>query len=242
MHETVLRDLLVVRGDPGDIHALSTVILTAFVHDAVELGYNIPGNMFVAVAAGYIAEMAEEVFSDMQLASRATELGRSVRQGIENHGTVTLPGDKRVFDYETDGAGKHILMDDANMPSLLSAPLTQYVSANDPTYISTREFVLSSSNPFFYEGNQAQGVGSPHTPRGYVWPIALAVQGLTAIDDAERDDILATLSSTTGGTGRMHESFDPDHPEDFTRPWFSWADAMFCELALRYADISFSTR
>jgi hypothetical protein len=27
--------LLVVRGDPGDIHALSTVILTAFVHDAV---------------------------------------------------------------------------------------------------------------------------------------------------------------------------------------------------------------
>jgi meiotically up-regulated gene 157 (Mug157) protein len=57
-----------------------------------------------------------------------------------------------------------------------------------------------------------------------------------------RDDILATLSSTTGGTGRMHESFDPDHPEDFTRPWFSWADAMFCELALRYADISFSTR
>lgn len=36
MHETVLRDLLVVRGDPGDIHALSTAILTAFVHDALD--------------------------------------------------------------------------------------------------------------------------------------------------------------------------------------------------------------
>ncbi|WP_277959785.1 glycoside hydrolase family 125 protein [Frigoribacterium faeni] len=209
--------------------------------DAVELGYNIPGNMFVNVAAGYIAEMAEKVFSDTQLATRARELGRSVRQGIEDHGTVTLPGGKRVFAYETDGAGKHILMDDANMPSLLSAPLTYYVTTNDPVYAATREFVLSSSNPYFYAGMQAQGVGSPHTPRGYVWPIALAVQGLTAINEAERDAILKTLSSTTGGTGRMHESFDPDHPGDFTRPWFSWADAMFCELVLRYADITFST-
>jgi len=36
VHETVLRDLLVVQGDPGDIHALSTAILTAFMHDTLD--------------------------------------------------------------------------------------------------------------------------------------------------------------------------------------------------------------
>ena len=31
----------------------------------------------------------------------------------------------------------------------------------------------------------------------------------------------------------MHESFDPDAPERFTREWFAWANSMFGELIYR---------
>lgn len=35
------------------------------------------------------------------------------------------------------------------------------------------------------------------------------------------------------GTGFMHESFDPNAPEQFTRSWFAWANSMFGELIYR---------
>ncbi|WP_344018082.1 glycoside hydrolase family 125 protein [Microlunatus capsulatus] len=201
--------------------------------DACELGYNIPGNMFVAVAAGQIAEIADQFLDDPALAERALRLSRTVREAVETYGVATLPDGSRVYAYEVDGRGDQLLMDDANMPSLLSAPLTGYLAADDPRYLATRAFVLSPANPYFYRGARAAGVGSPHTPPGYVWPIALSVQGLTTLDPAESRACLDTLAATTAGTGRMHESFDPDAPEDFTRPWFSWSDAMLSELVLR---------
>lgn len=233
-----------VRGGRGRRTVPCGLVWSAFrpSDDACELGYNIPGNMFVAVAAGYIAEIAAHVLNDDALRQRAQHLADTIQQAIEQHGTVTQPDGTQIYAYEVDGAGRYLLMDDANMPSLLSAPLTGYVNATDPTYISTRAFVLSPDNPFFYEGQHATGIGSPHTPRGYVWPIGLAVQGLTATDTPERLAAIDTLLTTTAGTGRMHESFDPDHPEDFTRPWFSWSDAMFCELVLSAAGVTFADR
>ena len=38
------------------------------------------------------------------------------------------------------------------------------------------------------------------------------------------------LLDTHAGTGLMHESFDPDAPERYTRSWFAWANSMFGEL------------
>ncbi|MFR5225168.1 MAG: glycoside hydrolase family 125 protein, partial [Enterococcus faecalis] len=35
----------------------------------------------------------------------------------------------------------------------------------------------------------------------------------------------------------MHEGFDVDNPENYTREWFSWANMMFCELVMDYFDI-----
>ena len=35
----------------------------------------------------------------------------------------------------------------------------------------------------------------------------------------------------------MHESFHKDDPTVFTRPWFSWANAMFCEFVLDIAGL-----
>ena len=137
--------------------------------------------------------------------------------------------------YEVDGLGGKLAMDDANMPSLLSLPLTAGFALDDPRYQATRAWVLSDENPFFYTGEFASGVGSPHTPEGYVWHIALAVQGLTG-DEAEARRCLDVILATDGGTGLTHESFDPNDPTKYTRPWFSWSNSMACELMLHIAE------
>jgi meiotically up-regulated gene 157 (Mug157) protein len=123
------------------------------------------------------------------------------------------------------------------MPSLLSAPMFGFTAADDPAYLATRKLLLSPENPYYYSGSAAAGIGSPHTPPDYVWPIALSVQGLTSTSAEERQHLLEVLRDTTGGTGQMHEGFHTDDPTKYTREWFSWANAMFCELALAHAGL-----
>ena len=41
-----------------------------------------------------------------------------------------------------------------------------------------------------------------------------------------------TLRDTDAGTGFMHESFQKDDPQVFTRAWFAWANTLFGELVL----------
>ena len=121
-------------------------------------------------------------------------------------------------------------MDDANVPSLLSLPYLGCVDADNPVYLNTRKMLLSKANPYYYEGAAAKGIGSPHTPENYVWPISLCIQGLTSTD---RDEILAladTLSSIDAGTNLMHEGVDVNDPANFTRPWFAWANSIFSEF------------
>jgi len=203
--------------------------------DATEHGFNVPGNMFASVVLGYLQAIASEVLGDESLAARAKELKAGIDEGIAEHGIVEHPTFGRVYAYEVDGAGERLLMDDANMPSLLSLPMTGFAAADDPTYLATRSLLLSPENPYYYSGTHASGIGSPHTPPSHIWPIALAVQGLTSTSAEERQNLLELLRDTTGGTGRMHESFHCDDPTVFTREWFSWANAMFCELALAHA-------
>ena len=205
--------------------------------DATELGFNVPGNMFASVVLGYLQEIATEVLRDSDLADRAKALKADIDDGIARHGVVDHPVHGQVYAYEVDGLGEALLMDDANMPSLLSIPLTGYAAADDPTYLATRKLLLSPENPYYYSGTHAAGIGSPHTPPRYIWHIALAVQGISSTSPEERQRLLELLRDTTGGTGQMHEGFDVDDPSQYTREWFSWANAMFCELALVHAGI-----
>ncbi|MBN9334261.1 glycoside hydrolase family 125 protein [Devosia sp.] len=205
--------------------------------DACVYGYNIPGNAFAAIALRYVAELAVEVFGDHALAQDADLLRQDIEQGIENFGLMKFDGRESVYAYEVDGLGNSFLADDANVPSLLSLPMLGWCAATDPIYKATRSRILSEANPYFYAGAVASGIGSPHTPPDQIWPIALAVQGLTSDDPGEKRDLLALLLATDGGTGLMHESFHVDDPTKFTRPWFSWANAMFCELALDVAGL-----
>lgn len=121
-------------------------------------------------------------------------------------------------------------MDDANIPSLISAPYIGYLNNTDEVYRNTRRLLLSKVNPYYYEGYFAKGIGSPHTFPNYVWHLALSMQGLTSDNPEEMKQILDMLINTDGNTGTMHEGFNANNPAEFTRPWFTWSDSLFCEF------------
>lgn len=201
--------------------------------DRCEYGYLIPANAMASAGLQGLAEIAEQVWHDEELVRRARALSEQIDEGILRHG-IHVGNDGMRLTYEVDGLGGVNDMDDANLPSLLGLPLTGWITPDDAVYQRTRRFVLSDENPYWYSGADAEGVGSPHTPDNHVWPIALAVAGLTGTPD-ERLAAAERLAATTGGTGLMHESFHVDDPSVFTRPWFGWANAMFAELMLAIA-------
>jgi hypothetical protein len=95
--------------------------------------------------------------------------------------------------------------------------------------------MLSARNRYFFSGRYASGIGSPHTPAGYVWPLALMARALTSTDRSEVLEQLRYLALSATPDGRIHESFDPQNPARFTRAEFGWANAMYTELLFRAA-------
>lgn len=206
--------------------------------DACVYGYLVPSNMFAVVVLEYIGEIAETVLKDPELKREALDFAAEIREAVEHYAVLEQEQFGKVYAYEVDGFGQYLLMDDANVPSLLSIPYLGYTSFDQEIYQNTRRMILSEQNPYFYKGKAGQGIGSPHTPINYIWHISLAMQGLTAADREEKKRILKLLAATDGDTGRMHEGFHADDPKQFTREWFSWANAVFCELVLDYCGYS----
>lgn len=196
--------------------------------DRCVYGYLVPSNMFAVTVLKYLEEILRRVYNDYVLAEEAVKLREEIQKGIEDF-AVSPDG---TFVYETDGMGNNVFMDDANVPSLLSMPYFGYCSKTDEKYLATRAKILSDENPYYYEGTFAKGIGSPHTPENYIWHIALAIQGLTSSDEAEREYLLDVFEKTDADTNAVHEGFNKDDPTQFTRPWFSWANAVYSEFIL----------
>ena len=202
--------------------------------DACIYGYLIPSNMFATVILGYMETIAREVLNDDLLAAEAAQLKEEIHNAIETLAIVNNYYYGKVYAYEIDGFGQYMLMDDANVPSLLAMDYLGY-EANDREVVeNTRKFILSCANPYYYEGKCAKGIGSQHTQPGYIWHIALALQGLTSKKQEEKLEILQMMKATDAGKGMMHEGFDVNDPTKYTREWFSWANAMYAELFLDY--------
>lgn len=199
--------------------------------------YLVPANMFAVVVLDYLKEIYTNILKETELIEDITTLRQEINEGIKQYGQVKNEAGETIYAYEVDGLGNYSIMDDSNVPSLLAAPYLGYCSQEDPVYLATRKTLLSKENPYFYEGKYAKGIGSSHTPENYIWPIALAIEGLTSSDKSEKKRILDLLVENDGGTNLMHEGFDVDNPNNYTREWFSWANMMFCELVLDYYDL-----
>ena len=200
--------------------------------DAARYGYHIPDEMFAVVTLGQLAEIESAVWHDADKQKEVLGLRTSVQEGINDYGIVYSAKYGYMYAYEVDGLGHANLMDDANVPSLLSIPYLGYAPPDDPIYVNTRHFVLSSDDPYFFSGKIAEGVGSPHTPSGHIWPLALAMEGLTSTDPAEVSAVLTELRASDLGDHLLHESFDVDDPTKYTRSNFGWPCSLFSELVL----------
>lgn len=187
--------------------------------DACRYNYHIPSNLFFA------NELRNLPIPSLQ--REAETLASEIFEGIETFG---LKDD--IYAYEVDGLGNALFMDDANVPSLLSLPYLEVVDTDDTIYQNTRAFILSENNPYYFKGLIAHGVGSQHTPTQHVWPIAIAIEGLTSEDSSLQLSSLDMLESTDAKTGSMHESFHVDDDAIFTREWFSWADMTYLDLVI----------
>ncbi len=200
--------------------------------DASVLEFLIPSNFFAVSTLRKAAEILEGPCKQGKLARECRTLADEVAGALEEYAVVEHPKYGKIYAYEVDGFGSAILMDDANVPSLLAMPYLGCVSANDPVWQNTRRFVLSTDNPCYFEGKALKGVGGPHVGLGWVWPMSIIMQAFTSSDDAEIRDCIRTLLSTDAGTGFMHEAVWKDDPAKFTRSWFAWANTLFGELIL----------
>ena len=187
--------------------------------------YNIPENMLAAVTLRTMARLFRDFYHDESDALRAEIMASGIEDAI-THRAIFKTTFGRVYAYEIDGLGHAKFMDDANTPSLLSAPLFGY--GLDPSvYANTRRFILSRANPYYYVGRYAAGIGSSHTPPNYVWPLSLVVQYRTATDGDEKRTIVKALAKSSTGDGALHESFDVNDPHKYTRASFGWVNALF---------------
>ncbi|HVY50874.1 MAG TPA: glycoside hydrolase family 125 protein [Devosia sp.] len=192
--------------------------------DACGLPLNVPVNLALAAALEQAAPLAEELGAS-DWARQARALAGEIRAGVARDGIAG-----QGWAYEVDGLGGRIVMDDANAPSLLSLPYLGGCRPDDPRYLSSRRWILSRQNPWWFSGSAAEGVGSPHTGPGRIWPIAIALQGLTSGAAFEKLACARRLAGTHAGTYLAHESFAANDPGDYTRPWFAWANSLVGEF------------
>ncbi len=154
--------------------------------DPVQYRFNIPQNMIAAIALHDIVRMAIEGYHDRLLSNEALGVEKRVNYGIWMYGRYY--DEKRrswIYAFETDGNGRYNMMDDANIPNLTTLPYLDWCSTFDPTYLATRSFTLSKQNPWYFSGRYGSGLGSPHTPVGFLWPLGIIGRALT-VDVVER--------------------------------------------------------
>lgn len=206
--------------------------------DNCTYNYYIPGNMFICSVLEKLRPLFVKM-GDLEREKKCADLSDEIRRALDECAAAEAPNGTMIYALETDGLGNHNVMDDANVPNLLSLPYVDYPFVDKKLYENTRAYMLSKSNPYYFEGSAITGIGSPHTPDGYVWPLSLIVQAMTSNDAEEIRNCVSMIAHSTGGTHYIHESVQKDNDKVFTRPWFAWANSFFADLVLTKADVLF---
>ena len=196
--------------------------------DATIYPYLIPSNMFALQSLADMAEMITALKTSFDMAP-LNLLVKQISSGLKD---ALIKTDKHglIYTYEINGFGSSNLMDDANVPSLLSLPYLIPKMKGDLVCRNTREFVLSAYNPFFFKGKAGEGIGGPHVGIDMIWPISIIMRGITSEDDKEIKLCLNMLQLCHNATGFMHEAFHKDDASKFSRPRFAWANTLWGEF------------
>jgi len=201
--------------------------------DACTLPFLVPSNLFAVTSLRQLAAMANAVLHDTGLANEASSLAEEVAAALRRY-AIAPTATGTIWAYEVDGFGSRLLMDDANVPSLLALPYL-HSSPDAALYARTREFVWGPRNPWFFKGTAGEGIGGPHEGLGMIWPMSQIVYALTSRSDAEVRHALSMLKAASAETGFIHESYFKDDASRFTRAWFAWANTLFGEWIVTLA-------
>jgi meiotically up-regulated gene 157 (Mug157) protein len=201
--------------------------------DATIFQFLVPSNFFAVSSLKKASEILAKVNKNTALAEECTALAQEVETALQQHAVYNHPKYGKIYAFEVDGFGNRLLMDDANVPSLLAMAYLEDVDVNDPVYQNTRRFVWSDDNPWFFKGEAGEGIGGPHVGYGMVWPMSIMMKAFTSRDDREIKACIRMLLDTDHETGFIHESFHKDDASKFTREWFAWQNTLFGELILK---------
>lgn len=201
--------------------------------DASTLPFLVPSNFFAVTSLRKAAEILNTVNKNTTLAKECTDLAQEVETALKEYAVYNHPTFGKMYAFEVDGFGSHMLMDDANVPSLLAMPYLGDVDASDPIYQNTRKYIWSENNPYFFKGTAGEGIGGPHIGYDMIWPMSIMMKAFTSTDDAEIKACVKMLLETDNDMGFMHESFHKNNPAKFTRAWFAWQNTLFGELIVK---------
>lgn len=201
--------------------------------DATTFQFLVPSNFFAVSSLRKAAEILATVNKKPELAEKCKNLAQEVETALKKYAIFNHPKYGQIYAFEVDGFGNQYFMDDANVPSLLAMPYLGDMDANDPIYQNTRKYVWSKDNPYFFKGTAGEGIGGPHIGYDMIWPMSIMMKAFTSRDEKEIQTCIKMLMDTDAGTGFMHESFNKDNPEKFTRAWFAWQNTLFGELILK---------
>lgn len=204
--------------------------------DSTLFPFLIPSNLFAVQSLRQLEAIFRDIVKDEAFALECRAFADEVQAAIEKYAVVEHLDFGKIYAYEVDGFGNRAHWDDANVPSLMSLAYLGVHQKTDPLYVRTRAFLTSENNPYFFRGAAATGQASPHSGHERIWPMGIILRALTSDSDDEIRECLRMLKATHAGTGFMHEAFHKDHPEDFTRDWFAWANTLFGELIVKLAD------
>ncbi|KAI9681032.1 MAG: hypothetical protein M1822_007106 [Bathelium mastoideum] len=229
-------ETLTLNGNGNPLNSGTGLIRSAFrpSDDATTLGFFIPANAMIAAelkkTAAILRKNSDGVRSD-KLQAR----GERIEAGVWEYGVVTHKKYGQVFAYEVDGYGSQIIMDDANLPSLLALPLMGFVDKDDKVYQNTRKMILEKGgNPYYLKGKEFRGIGGPHIGLQNAWPMSLLVQAMTSDDDDEILDALELVKQASP-LGLIHESINVNRVKEYSRSWFAWANSVFAQTILDLA-------
>ncbi|KNG48940.1 glycoside hydrolase family 125 protein [Stemphylium lycopersici] len=202
--------------------------------DATILGFFIPANAMIATELIRTAAILQKANKNT-IAATVLKWGETIQKGVWEHGVVTHKKYGNVFAFEVDGYGSSILMDDANLPSLLALPLLGFTDTKNEVYKNTRKMILEKNgNPYYLTGEEFNGIGGPHVGLRNAWPMAVLVQAMTSDDDDEIKTCLAAVKNVSK-LGLVHESVNVEYSQKYTRSWFAWANSVFAQTILDLA-------
>jgi len=201
--------------------------------DSTLYPFLIPSNIFAVLSLKQLSVIYFEILQEKKFAKECEKLALEVNEAIQKYAVSEHLNFGKIYAYEVDGFGNKLFMDDANVPSLMSLAYLGVHKTTDKLYQNTRKFLLSDNNPYFLKGKYAEGQASPHTGKSKIWPMGIILRAMTSSDEKEIIKCLKMLKATHANTGFMHESFNKDNPQDYSRDWFAWANTLFGELILK---------